>query len=74
MKSKLDRKRHILKAITWRIIGTFSNMLLAYLVTGSVKSGVTIGIVDFVVKFVLYYLHERAWYRVDFGKKKQKKS
>ena len=46
----MTRKQHIYKTITWRIIGTFSNMLLAYIITGSVKSGIAIGIADFIIK------------------------
>ena len=56
-------KRHILKTITWRIVGTIDTMILSALITGSWKLGMTIGGVEVVTKMVLYFLHERAWYR-----------
>ena len=59
----VGRKRHLLKTITWRIIGTLDTMVLSWIITGNWKWGVTIGGVELLTKMVLYYLHERAWYR-----------
>lgn len=56
-------KRHILKTITWRIIGTVDTMILSWIITGNWKFGVAIGGVELITKMFLYYLHERAWYR-----------
>lgn len=61
---KFSRKRHIAKAITWRIIGTFDTILLGWLLTGELELGVTIGFSELLTKMVLYYLHERAWYQL----------
>lgn len=60
---KNDNKRHILKTITWRIIATITTILLVWLFTGSVKIGVGLGVVEIMVKTVLYYCHERFWYK-----------
>lgn len=57
------KRRHILKTITWRIIGTLDTMILSWLITGNWKWGIAIGGVELITKMVLYYLHERAWYR-----------
>lgn len=57
------KRRHILKTITWRIIGTLDTMILSWIITGNWKWGVAIGGVELLTKMVLYYLHERAWYR-----------
>ena len=59
----VSRKRHILKTLTWRIIGTLDTMILSWLITGNWKFGVAIGGVELITKMVLYYLHERAWYK-----------
>ena len=62
------KKRHILKTITWRIVGTLDTFLLSWLITGSVKIGAAIGAVEVITKMILYYLHERAWYKLSrFG-------
>jgi uncharacterized membrane protein len=64
---KIDRVRHILKAITWRIVGTLDTILLGWLISGDPTVGLSIGGLELVTKMVLYYLHERAWYHVNFG-------
>ena len=71
-KPQLDRVRHIAKTVTWRIIGTIDTMILAWIVTGSPTMGLKIGGIEVFTKMILYYLHERAWYRVNFGKKDEK--
>ena len=55
-------KRHALKTITWRIIGTLDTFFLSWLITGSLKIGATIGGIEIITKMVLYYFHERIWY------------
>ena len=69
----VSKRRHILKTITWRIIGTLDTMVLSWIITGNWKWGVAIGGVELITKMVLYYLHERAWYRYsNFGIKNKK--
>lgn len=64
-------KRHIAKTVSWRIIGTLDTMILSGIITGSWITGLAIGSVEVVTKMVLYFLHERAWYRFSkFGLKK----
>lgn len=56
-------KRHILKTISWRIIGTIDTMILSTLITGNWKMGLSIGGIEVITKMVLYFFHERAWYK-----------
>jgi len=56
-------KRHLAKTITWRIVGTMDTILLGWIITGNFKVGMTIGGVEVITKMVLYFLHERAWYK-----------
>jgi len=56
-------KRHIAKTISWRIIGTLDTIILSGIITGSLTLGLAIGGVEIVTKMVLYFLHERAWYK-----------
>ena len=56
-------KRHIAKTVSWRIIGTLDTMILSGVITGSWITGLTIGAVEVVTKMILYFLHERAWYK-----------
>jgi uncharacterized membrane protein len=63
----VQKKRHIAKTLTWRIVGTIDTMLISYLITGNIKVGLSIGGVEVFSKMILYYLHERAWYQSKFG-------
>ena len=62
-----SRKRHIGKTITWRLVGTLDTMILAWVISGNPLTGFKIGIAEVITKMVFYYLHERAWYRIDYG-------
>ena len=57
------KKRHFLKTITWRIVGTLDTFLLSWFITGNIKIGAAIGGIEVLTKMILYYFHERAWYR-----------
>jgi len=56
-------KRHILKTISWRVVGTLDTIFLSGFITGSWKLGLTIGGIEVITKMVLYYTHERIWYK-----------
>lgn len=68
-----SKKRHLAKTITWRVVGTMDTMTLAWLISGDPLAALKIGFAEVITKMVLYYLHERAWYKVDFGLPKRKK-
>lgn len=72
MKPHIDRKRHIAKTITWRIIGTLDTMLVAWIISGDPTVGISIGGLELITKTILYYFHERAWYRSNWGIKEEK--
>ena len=63
MDAKQSRIRHLAKTITWRLVGTVDTILLGWLVSGDATVGLTIGGLEMVTKMILYYLHERAWFR-----------
>lgn len=73
MKTNVSRKRHILKTITWRIVGTLDTMVLAWIITGNPMTGLKVGGAEVLTKMILYYLHERVWYRSRFGIEKESK-
>jgi|GEM_PF-1965052 uncharacterized membrane protein len=62
-----SRLRSVLKGLTWRFLATGTTILIALIVTGDIKPALQIGAVEFVAKFVVYYLHERAWAQVPIG-------
>jgi len=68
----VQKKRHLAKAFTWRIVAFIITIFLAYIFTGSIKTGLSIGLIDFIIKFFGYYLHERLWYKTKWGIKEDK--
>ena len=59
----VERKRHIAKTISYRIVSTLIGFGLMWLISGSVKVGAAFGIAELVYKPIQYYLHERIWYK-----------
>jgi uncharacterized membrane protein len=63
-----SRKRHFTKAITWRIVGTIDTILISWLISGNPLTGLKIGFTEVITKMVLYYFHERIWFKVNLSK------
>tara|TARA_A200000113_G_scaffold194982_2_gene185261 strand:- start:131 stop:391 length:261 start_codon:yes stop_codon:yes gene_type:complete len=60
-------KRHVAKTITWRIVGTIDTMIIGWLITGDAMTGLKIGGIEVVTKMILYYFHERMWFKINLG-------
>ena len=60
-------KRHLLKTFSWRAVGSITTLVVAIIVTGNPHAGFKIGLVETLTKMILYYLHEKMWYRINFG-------
>ena len=67
--------RHLMKTFTWRGIGTLDTILISFLLTGDGALGLQIGGVETITKMILYFFHEKLWYRINFGldKRNEKK-
>ena len=59
--------RSALKGFTWRLVATFTTIVIVYCITGEQDKALQIGAIEFVAKFVVYYMHERTWVRISFG-------
>jgi uncharacterized membrane protein len=62
-----SNKRHILKTFSWRTIGTLDTIILSWFITGNPIIGLKIGGSEVVSKMILYFLHEKLWYRINYG-------
>jgi len=56
------------KAVTWRVIATTTTMSLVYFFTGELDLSLGVGFFDVLLKLAFYFLHERAWERVWYGR------
>ena len=64
----VERKRHIAKTISYRIVSTLIGFLIIWWVSGSIKVGTAFGIAELIYKPIQYYIHERIWYKwIKFG-------
>lgn len=63
--------RTIAKAFSWRAIATLVTFVVAWTITGHFTFAAEIGLADTIIKLGAYYLHERTWMRVSFGKLKK---
>lgn len=72
-KVKSSNRRHILKTFSWRAVGTLDTIVLSWIITGNPLTGIKIGGAEIITKMLLYYGHEKIWYRIDFGLDKRKK-
>ena len=62
------RLRSLAKAITWRMGGLITTTAVVWVVTGQPKLAISIGLLDTAVKLAAYYVHERCWLKVRFGR------
>lgn len=67
-------KRHIFKTITWRIIGTLDTIILSMWIWGDASHSFQIGGAETLTKSVLYYFHEKIWYRLTYGIRKYREA
>ncbi len=63
-----QHKRTIVKTITWRIIALSVTIIVVYAYSGDVKASLVIGVTANFLKMFFYYIHERVWNRVQFGR------
>jgi len=64
---KESHLRSILKGLTWRIIATSTIFGITYFTTGQMETAVKVASIEFFIKLIIYYLHERAWQSVPRG-------
>jgi len=57
-------KRSMTKTFTWRILATIATIVIVFGFTKEVKLSIGVGIIDTLVKTILYYLHERIWNKI----------
>jgi|SRR5688572_1106941 len=61
--------RSLIKAISWRILGTVATSLLVFMFTRRLVLSLAVGAVEFVSKIGLFWMHERVWDRVQVGRR-----
>jgi uncharacterized membrane protein len=67
------QSRSIIKGITWRALGSLDTFWIAYFVnrnsTHAVQTALYITLTEIITKVLLYWLHERTWMKVRWGRR-----
>jgi uncharacterized membrane protein len=61
--------RSFIKAVSWRTVGTIDTFVISFFVTGKVTIAGSIASIEVVTKILIYYLHERAWAIIPWGRR-----
>jgi uncharacterized membrane protein len=61
-------KRSLVKTVSWRVTGSTATFAIAYVMTGSFAIAGVIGFTQMITNTVLYYVHERVWNKISWGK------
>ena len=68
----IDEKisRSLAKTITWRITASIDTFIIAWVITGRWYLGGSIAIIEVLTKIIFYYVHERVWNKINWGKRR----
>jgi len=61
--------RSFVKAVSWRVIGTFETFLISWVITGKLSTAGSIAGIQAIASTLLYWYHERIWLRIKWGKR-----
>jgi uncharacterized membrane protein len=62
------KTRSVVKTVTWRIVAGLDTFIISFIVTGRFTSAATIIGVEAITKIIWYYLHERGWEHITWGR------
>jgi len=69
----VQKKRHIAKTISYRLVSSGVGFVMMYFATGSFKLGAAFSVAELLYKPIQYYIHERVWYKyIKYGLKEEK--
>jgi len=62
--------RSLAKAVSYRTLGSTGTALVVFLFSGNMTLSLGAGALDMLLKITLYYLHERIWNHIPYGRPK----
>ena len=61
-------RRSLVKTISWRITGSTATFAISYAVLGDVTVSSTIAVIQLTFNTMLYFVHERIWNNIHWGR------
>lgn len=62
------RSRSVAKAVSWRLCGTITTVAVVFVLSGKLVLSLEVGAFELISKVFAYYLHERFWNSVRWGR------
>ena len=62
-------QRSLTKTISWRRTGSTATFAISYLISGNLHTAGTIAIVQLTANTILYFIHERIWNKIPWGRR-----
>ena len=62
------QKRTLIKTMTWRVTASLTTFIIAWILTGDLLIGISIGSIEAIAKIFFYYFHERIWNNINWAK------
>jgi uncharacterized membrane protein len=66
-----SNSRSVAKAVSYRLLGSCSTAAIFMIRTGTAKLSLGAGAIDVVVKMAAYFVHERIWNLIPFGRERR---
>lgn len=60
-----SKKKSLIKAISWRIVASLTTAAIAWMFGLPTEAVTAIFVADLIIKFIMYYVHERAWSKIN---------
>lgn len=67
---KDTNRRSIVKGISWRVVATTTTIIIVYVFFGRLDLAIAAGLLETVAKVGLYWAHERAWFKIRWGRER----
>lgn len=61
--------RSVVKTVSWRITGSSATFAISYAILGDVAVSGTIAVIQLTFNTILYFIHERIWNLVTWGRR-----
>ena len=68
LNQRVNRWRSLIKAATWRILASLDTFFISFVITGRLDWATSIAFFEIITKAILYYLHERGWNKINWGR------
>jgi uncharacterized membrane protein len=64
--------RSLVKTVSWRLTGSGATFLISYIILGNFAIAGSIAVIQLISNTILYYIHERIWNRINWGRDSKK--